>query len=62
MTFNIINFEPYIRKGLNLYETEDIDDNFIELGYTSNYFIINMGNLFIVLVYLVALLIFYVCT
>ena len=59
VTFNIINIEPYIRKGLNLYETEDIQTNVLKLGYTSNYFIINMGNVFIVMIYLVALLIFY---
>jgi hypothetical protein len=62
VTFNIINIEPYIRKGLNLYETEDIQTNVLKLGYTSNYFIINMGNAFIAMIYLVVLLIFYLCT
>jgi hypothetical protein len=36
--------------------------NVLKLGYTSNYFIINMGNVFIVMIYLVILLIFYLCT
>ena len=62
VTFNIINLEPYLRKGFNLYDTDEIDAKFQDLGYTSNYFLIIMGNLIIVLVYLVALLIFYACT
>jgi len=62
VTFNLIDIEPYIRSGLKLYDTEDIDDNFRNLGYVSNFFIINMGNVFIVMVYLIALLIFYAAT
>ena len=62
VTFNIIDLEPTIRKTLNLYENEEIQDNLLNLGYVSNYFIINMGNVFIVMIYLVALVICYACT
>jgi hypothetical protein len=46
----------------NLYDTEEIDSRFLDLGYVSNYFIINMGDVLIALVYLLALLVFYYLT
>jgi hypothetical protein len=29
VTFNVINTEPYLRKGLNLYDTEVIEEKFL---------------------------------
>lgn len=59
MTFELIDSEPIFRRTFNLYETEDINSNLLGLGYVSNYFIINMGNVLIMLIYLFALLVFY---
>ena len=63
VTFNIIDFSPYIRKGLNLKDDDLIvNDNFQNLGYNSEYFIINFGNLLLIMAYLVIMLIFYAVT
>jgi hypothetical protein len=39
-----------MRKGLNLYDENIVNENFYNLGYHSSYSIINFGNLFIVIV------------
>jgi len=62
VTFNIINIESFLRNVLKLNEMEHIETNMLKLGYTSNYFIINMGNVLIVMIYLLVLLIFYKLT
>lgn len=63
VTFDILEFlTPTIQDALNLYDTVEVDDNFANLGYGSNYFILNMGTLFLVMVYFVLLLIFYAAT
>lgn len=62
VTFSIIDTEPIYRRMFNLYDTEEIDSRFLDLGYVSNYFIINMGDVLIALVYLLALLFFYYLT
>lgn len=63
VTFDIIELGPYIRSGLNLPdEPVLINDNFEHLGYSSGYFVINMGTLVIAIVYLVLMLFFYVVT
>jgi len=63
VTFDIIELGPYIRSGLNLPdEPVLINDNFGYLGYSSGYFVINMGTLVIAIVYFVLMLFFYVVT
>ena len=39
-----------MRKGLNLYDENIMNENFYNLGYHSTYSVINFGNLFIVMV------------
>ena len=55
-TFNIIDLVEPIRKAGNLYEDEIINQNFYNLGYQSNYFIINMGNLYIAMLGIILML------
>jgi hypothetical protein len=63
VTFDIIELGPYIRKGLNLTDDDVIvNQNFKNLGYDSEYFIINFGTLLLVLGYLIIMLLFYACT
>jgi hypothetical protein len=62
VTFDLIELGPYIRKALNLYDDELSIRNLSDLGYSSNYFAINIGSLLLVMVYLICLLIFYACT
>lgn len=49
MTFNLIDLETPLRKGLNLFDEKIINDNFYNLGYHSSYSVINFGNMFIVI-------------
>jgi hypothetical protein len=62
VTFDLIELGPYIRKALNLYDDELSIRNLSDLGYSSNYFAINIGSLLLVMAYLIFLLIFYACT
>lgn len=51
MTFQIYDFSPLLSKLFQLKEdTEVINANLYYLGYQSTYFIINMGNIFLLLV------------
>jgi hypothetical protein len=63
VTFDIIELGPYIRQGLNLTDTDVVvNDNFMNLGYDSEYFVINFGTLLLVMSYLAIMLMFYACT
>lgn len=55
-TFNIIELDEPIRKAGKLYDDVLINENFYNLGYHSSYFLINMGNLYIVMIGLTMLL------
>ena len=55
VTYDLINTEPFLRKWLKLVEKEeDFQIAFQSLGYSSVFFIINIGSLLIVMIYLVA--------
>ena len=45
-TFQIISFDNHLRKMFGLKEEDEVVviENLEELGYTSSYFVINMGN------------------
>lgn len=62
VAFDIIEMEPYVRPMLNLWDEEVINDNFYNLGYPSNYFVINIGNLALGIVYFIVLYAFYAVT
>jgi magnesium-transporting ATPase (P-type) len=62
VTFDIIELGPYIRAGLKLEETDDLTENFQNLGYQSNFFAINIGTQGMIICVLVFLLIFHVTT
>ena len=57
MTFNLIDLEKPMRKGLNLFDEKIINENFYNLGYHSSYSVINFGNLFVVIFIYIALFI-----
>ena len=52
LQFNIIDLSPYVRKVFNLHVDYPVNDNFFNLGYSSSYFMVNMGNLYILMVYI----------
>ena len=56
VTFNLIDLEGPLRKSFGLYDDEIVNINFYNLGYHSNYFVINMGNMLPVMLYLLILL------
>ena len=58
VTFNMIDLSEYIKRVLHLIEPikTDANSNLENLGYNSIFFIINMGNLLIVIIGLVFLL------
>ena len=47
VTYDIIEFGPYITKWMKLYDDEPLSDSFDSLGYLSKYMIINMSSLFL---------------
>jgi hypothetical protein len=56
-SFDIIDIDPLINKALNLNSTEPMNANFDALGFSSMYFLNNMGSLLIgFLIYLVGVL------
>ena len=44
--------EPLLRKWLKLVDEEELDDSFQSLGYGSFFFVINIGSLLLVALYL----------
>lgn len=63
VSFDVIELGPYIKAGLKLPEETDlINDNFGYLGYSSSYFVINLGTLLIPMVYFITMLFFYAGT
>ena len=56
--YDLINTEPFLRKWLKLVEEEELDASFQSLGYDSVYFVINIGSLLLVAVYLLLKLLF----
>lgn len=55
VSFNLVDISGQLRQAFGLYDEELINSNFADLGYVSNCFVVNMGNLFIVML-LIALL------
>lgn len=53
VTYELIDISPYLRKGLKLEEDSGFTDNFEELGYSSEYSIILLGNLYIALLMII---------
>ena len=62
VTYDLIDISTYIRKGLNLQEDASFSSNFEQLGYASQYAVILLGNLYIVLVCLLLGLLLLVST
>jgi hypothetical protein len=62
VTFDLIDLGPYIVRVFNLYDDEMLNENLSDLGYGSNYFMVNIGSLLIVIAYLFFLLVFYAST
>jgi len=62
LTFNIISFDSAVRKVFGLFVDNSINDNFTNLGYSSTYFVVNMGNLYLVLIYIIFKLVFTIAT
>lgn len=62
VTFDIFNWEPYIRRVFNLYEDQSINDNFANLGYSSLYFVVNLGTLYVMMGYILLKVTFEVTT
>lgn len=58
VAFDIVEIEPFVRPLLNLQSDEVSNTNLYDLGYPSNYFVINIGNLAIGLVYFASVFIF----
>jgi hypothetical protein len=56
VTFNIVNLEPYLRRAFRIDDSYDAviygGPNFHSIGYPSNYFAINIGNLLLGIAYL----------
>jgi hypothetical protein len=46
-SFDIVDVEPYINKALKLNDTEPFNNNFDSLGFSSMYFMNNLGTLLI---------------
>jgi hypothetical protein len=53
VTYELIDISPYLRKGLNLQDDAAFSSNFEELGYESQYSVILLGNLYIVLLVMI---------
>jgi hypothetical protein len=62
VTFNIIDLVPQFRKWLDLQDEDAINDNLASLGYPSSYFVINIGNVLLGMLYFIILFIFYAVT
>jgi hypothetical protein len=66
VTFNIVNLEPYLRKIFRLDQLLDEEleggANFDALGYPSNYFAINIGNLVLAISYYIMAYLFHLVT
>jgi hypothetical protein len=60
--FDIINVDTWLRPLLQLYDDDVPIDNMWHLGYHSNYFLLNIGNLGLLLDLLLILLLLYVAT
>lgn len=52
LTFNIINLSEHIRNVFHLHQDQSVNDNFFNLGYSSTYFVVNMGNLYLIMLYI----------
>lgn len=62
VSFDIVEMEPFIRPLLRLYNDEVANENFYNLGYPSNYYVINIGNLAFGILYFILLYSFYIVT
>jgi hypothetical protein len=61
VSFNLIDITKQMRSLFRIYD-ETIDNlNMFYLGYVSNYYVINLGNLFLVLFYIILLLLLQPC-
>jgi len=62
VTYEIYDFEVFYRKWFNLTDTEDLNQNFVALGYHSVYFIINLSNMVFICLFILASLLFIAAT
>jgi len=61
VTYNIIDITSVLRSSLKLEDEPDFMPNFIYLGYQSTFFLINIGNMLIGIIYHIVCLIFISC-
>lgn len=61
VTYNIIDITSFFRWSLKLEDDPDFLPNFFYLGYQSVFFLINIGNMFIAIIYHIVCLIFISC-
>ena len=47
VTYDIIDISPFIERWLKLFDDEPLNDSFDELGYGSQFVVLNMSSLFI---------------
>jgi len=52
LQYNIIDLSPKVRYVFGLHIDDSVNDNFFNLGYSSTYFVVNMGNLYLLMVYI----------
>lgn len=52
LSFNIVDLSKHIRNVFHLHKDQSVNDNFFNLGYSSTYFIVNMGNLYLIMLYI----------
>ena len=62
VTFNFIDTEDTMREMFGLFDEEELNPNFYYLGYHSMFFLINIGNLLIGLLYNIGCLLFILLT
>jgi hypothetical protein len=51
VTFSLIDLEPLLRRWLHLQDQMDFNKNFFALGYHSVFFIVNLNNMLLVIIY-----------
>jgi hypothetical protein len=62
VAYNLIDITEPLREAFGLYDETLINEHFAELGYVSNAFIINMGNLFVAMIIFALLHVFRLVT
>lgn len=62
VTYNIVDFSPYLKRGLKLDNDVAMADNFDSLGYNSHFLILNMSNFFVAFVVILCIFAFIIAT